>query len=725
MTQRRPLYGREDLRRLIEPKTIAVVGASPTPGSFGRRTLENLADFAGTVYGIHPTHTEILGRQTVPSLRDLPETPDCVIIAVGQHLVEQVIHEAAELGVGGAIVYASGYRETGAADGEEAQQRLLSVAGDAGLRLAGPNCIGLINAHSKAAMNFMTDCGSLIENGAGSISVVSQSGALGYALLQGPHRGLTFSKFLACGNSVDIDVADYVSFLADDPDTSTIICLMEGLTDGHRFMDAVRKAGRAGKPVIVYKAANGEASSKAALSHTGTLAGSAEAYRAAFRASGAVLVEDFEALMEVASFFAKNPSGPTGAGVGIMATSGGAGVICADKAEESGLPLPPLSTATAAVLGEVLPGFGSPANPADLTAEVLKDISTFKTSLRAFCDDPAFGAVVVPLTFVHDATTGVRARYLAEVAEETETALAAVWMNEWLEGPGSRDLEGGDRVSLFRSPARCMWTIRAWMDWHARDDWSDPAPQARGANLAAEALAARTHSGALTESEAKEIVARYGITVPVERIVGTAADAASVADDLGYPLVVKVVSPDILHKSEVGGVRVGLRSAEAVREAVETMSARLAQEAPGARIEGFSVQQMAGEGPEVLLGARFDAVFGPLVLLGSGGTWVEILKDAKVYLPLTERADALAAIQEMTLAKVLAGARGEAAYDTDALADAIVGFSRLVTDLDGLAADTELNPVRITRERGPVAVDALIVPADGVHERALAAAGAR
>jgi len=725
MTQRRPLYGREDLRRLIEPKTIAVVGASPTPGSFGRRTLENLADFAGTVYGIHPTHTEILGRQTVPSLRDLPETPDCVIIAVGQHLVEQVIHEAAELGVGGAIVYASGYRETGAADGEEAQQRLLSVAGDAGLRLAGPNCIGLINAHSKAAMNFMTDCGSLIENGAGSISVVSQSGALGYALLQGPHRGLTFSKFLACGNSVDIDVADYVSFLADDPDTSTIICLMEGLTDGHRFMDAVRKAGRAGKPVIVYKAANGEASSKAALSHTGTLAGSAEAYRAAFRASGAVLVEDFEALMEVASFFAKNPSGPTGAGVGIMATSGGAGVICADKAEESGLPLPPLSTATAAVLGEVLPGFGSPANPADLTAEVLKDISTFKTSLRAFCDDPAFGAVVVPLTFVHDATTGVRARYLAEVAEETETALAAVWMNEWLEGPGSRDLEGGDRVSLFRSPARCMWTIRAWMDWHARDDWSDPAPQARGANLAAEALAARTHSGALTESEAKEIVARYGITVPVERIVGTAADAASVADDLGYPLVVKVVSPDILHKSEVGGVRVGLRSAEAVREAVETMSARLAQEAPGARIEGFSVQQMAGEGPEVLLGARFDAVFGPLVLLGSGGTWVEILKDAKVYLPLTERADALAAIEEMTLAKVLAGARGEAAYDTDALADAIVGFSRLVTDLDGLAADTELNPVRITRERGPVAVDALIVPADGVHERALAAAGAR
>ncbi|MCK3769376.1 acetate--CoA ligase family protein [Microbacterium aerolatum] len=720
----RPLYGREELRRLIEPKTIAVVGASPTEGSFGRRTLENLADFKGTVYGIHPKHTEILGRKTFASLAELPETPDCVVVAVGQHLAEQVVRDAAALGVGGAIVYASGYRETGGADGEAAQERLLATARAADLRLAGPNCIGLINAHSKAAMNFMNDCSTLIKNGAGSISIVSQSGALGYALLQGPHRGLTFSKFLACGNSVDVDVADYVSYLAEDPETSTIICLMEGLTDGRRFIDAVRKAGRAGKPVIVYKAANGEASGKAAMSHTGTLAGSAEAYRAAFHAAGAVLVEDFEALMEVALFFSKNTAGPTGDGVGIMATSGGAGVICADKAEAVGLPLPALSTATETILMEALPGFGSPANPADLTAEVLKDISTFTTSLRAFCDDPGFGAVVVPLTFVHDATTGVRARYLSEVADANTTALAAVWMNEWLEGPGSRDLDGGSRVSLFRSPARCMWTIRAWMDWHARQDWSDSVIPAQEANPAAEILATRTASGALTESEAKEVVARYGIAVPAERIVQTADEAALVADRLGFPLVVKVVSPDILHKSEIGGVRVGLTSAEAVREAVETMMERVAREAADARIEGYSVQQMAGNGPEVLLGARFDPVFGPLLLLGSGGTWVEILKDAKVYLTPMNKAGAMAAIEEMTLAKVLKGARGEAAYDIDALADAIVSFSRLISDLDGLADDAELNPVRITRDRGPVAVDALIIPTADVHAPALIPAGA-
>ena len=707
----RPLYGRDDLRRLIEPRSIAVVGASPTQGSFGRRTLENLRNFTGAVYGIHPKHREILGRPTFAKLADLPEVPDCVIVCVGQNLAESVIKEAADLGIGGAIVYASGYRETGDADGEAAQLRLLDTARQAGLRLAGPNCIGLLNAGSKAAMNFMTDCGEMIAGEAGSIALVSQSGALGYSLLQGVHRGMGFSKFLACGNSVDVDVGDYVSYLAEDPDTSVIVCLLEGVSDGRRFMEAILKAGRAGKPVIVYKAANGEASGKAAMSHTGTLAGSAEAYRAAFRRAGAVLVEDFEALMEVATFFARNPQGPNGEGVGVMATSGGAGVICADKAEENALPLPALDDATAEVLKDIVPGFGSLANPADLTAEVLKDISTFKAAVTAFCDDPRFGAVVVPLTFVHETTTGVRARYLAEVAASTGTALAAVWMNEWLEGPGSRDLDSDASVTVFRSPARCMWTIRQWMDWHSRTDWAPLAEAAADAvaRPAAELLSAPASAAALTESAAKEIVALYGIPVPAEQIVRTPEEATAAAETMGYPVVLKVVSPDILHKSEVGGVRVGLASAEEVRNAVEAMAARLAHAAAGARIEGYSVQQMAGDGPEILLGARFDPVFGPLILLGSGGVWVEILKDVRVYLTPLDRKAALEAIDEMTLARVLHGARGEAPYDVEALADVVVAFSRMIRDLDGVAAEIELNPVRITRDNGPMAVDALIV----------------
>ncbi|RAN72387.1 hypothetical protein B5P43_32735 [Bacillus sp. SRB_336] len=713
MKDARALYGRTELGRLIEPKSIAVVGASPTEGSFGRRTLENLVNFDGSVYGINPKYDDILGRSTYSKLSDLPEIPDCVVVCVGKQFVEGVIEEAAALGVGGAVVYASGYRETGDAEGEAAQLRLTGSAQGSGLRIAGPNCVGLVNAHSKAAMNFMADCGPMISGPAGSISVVSQSGALGYALMQGIHRGITFSKFLACGNSVDIDVADYVSYLAEDPDTSVIVCVLEGVADGIRFIDAIRKAGRAGKPVIVYKAANGEISGKAAMSHTGTLAGSADAYRAAFRQSGAVLVEDFEALMEVATFFARNTDGPVGEGVGIMATSGGAGVICADKAEESRLALPELDDTTARVLHNAIPGFGSLANPADLTAEVLKNSETFKTCLSAFCEDPGFGAVVVPLTFAHEKSTGVRTPYLAEVAGKTRAALAAVWMNEWLEGPGSRELDGDEAVSIFRSPARCMWTIRQWMNWHARTDWdavTTSATESEGRHLASQLLPALgATTVALTESAAKKIVACYGIAVPIETVVESAEEAAIAASAVGFPVVVKVVSADILHKSEVGGVRINLTTADEVRDSVIAMQSRLAQDASGANIEGFSVQQMASDGPEILLGARFDPVFGPLVLLGTGGTWVEILKDVKVYLTPIDRRAAEAAVAEMTLAKVFAGARGEAPYDIGAIADCIVAFSQMVRDLEGKATEIELNPVRITRDRGPVAVDALIV----------------
>ena len=715
MTLKRDMYGRGDLRRLIEPKSIAVIGASPTEGSFGRRTLENLANFDGTVFGVHPKHTEILGRQAFPRLADLPEAPDCVVVGVGQHLVESVIQEAAELGVGGAIVYASGYHETGDEAGTEAQRRLLEICRTGGLRLAGPNCIGLVNAHSGAAMNFMTDCGSMIEGQAGSISVVSQSGALGYSLLQGVHRGLSFSKFLACGNSVDVDVADYVSYLAEDPDTSTIVCLLEGISDGRRLINAILKAGSCGKPVIVYKAANGEVGGQAALSHTGTLAGSAEAYRAAFDRAGAVLVDDFEALMEVATFFSRNPQGPNGPGMGIMATSGGAGVICADKAEENELLLPPLAESTATVLKDIVPGFGSLGNPADLTAEVLKDVSTFKSAVTAFCEDPGYGAVAVPLTFVHEATTGVRAGYLAEVAQENDTALAAVWMNERLEGPGSRELDSDSSVTVFRSPGRCAWTIRKWMDWHARSDWLPLEVGKSDTSTVSEAVwrkleEANSTTSALTETAAKEIVASYGINTPAETVVHDQSLAATAAESIGYPVVLKVVSPDILHKSDVGGVRVGLNDSEAVRDAAETMSERLAENVATARIDGYSVQQMVGPGPEILLGARFDPVFGPLVLIGTGGTWVEIFRDVKAHLVPLDRDSAKRALREMSMATVFDGIRGEEPYDIEAITDLLVAFSRLVEDLDGSVTEIELNPVRITRDRGPIAVDALIVP---------------
>lgn len=708
----RPLYGLSDLERLINPKTIAVIGASPTLGSFGQRTLENLAGFTGTVYGVNPKYDEVMGRATYPTLSALPEVPDCIIVGVGQRFAQDVIDEAGRLGIGGAIVYASGYRETGDPEGNEAQEHLVSSATSSGVRIAGPNCVGLVNTSSRAAMNFMTDCAQMLGTASGTVGIVSQSGALGYGLLQAAHRGMAFSKYLACGNSADVNVADYVSYLAEDDATRVIVCLLEGLNDGGAFLEAIRKAGLAGKPVIVYKAANSETSAKAAMSHTGTLAGSADAYRAALTQSGAVLVEDFEALVEVANFFTRNPTAPTADGVGIMATSGGAGVICADKAEANDLNLPALDTGTVAVLETAVPAFGSRANPADLTAEVLKDDSTFTKCLMAFCNDPSFGAVVVPLTFVHELTTGYRAHYMADVASRTETALAAVWMSEWLEGPGSRDLESDVSVAMFRSPHRCMWTIRRWLDWHAAraagifEQPSAPEVQ-HGRALAL--IDAHPEEQTLTETTAKMVLSEYGIESPAERFVTSPTHAFTISETMTFPLVLKVVSHDIMHKTDVGGLALNLTSPEEVERAVVNMQHTLAERAPEARIEGFSLQEMIEDGPEVLLGARFDPIFGPLLLLGTGGTWVEIIKDASIHLTPMSEASAREAVASMSLAKVFAGARGEAPYDVDSLVKAITAFSHLIRDAEGIASDIEINPIRVTRSRGAIALDALII----------------
>src|SRR5450631_3767955 len=367
----RALYGADDLKRLINPGTVAIVGASETRGSFGERTLSNMAAFTGKVFAINPKYRTLLDRPCVPSLAEMPESPDCVVLCVARPMVESMIEAAAAIGAGGVIVYASGFAETAKPDRIEAQQRLIELALRTGVRVVGPNCVGLANTSSAAGLNFMPDYAAMGHR-RGPIGIVSQSGALGYTVLQGMERGIGFSHYLAAGNSCDVDVCDFISYLAEDDDTRAIICLLEGVKDGDRFLAAARRARDAGKALIVYKTGNSETSSKAAMSHTGTMVGSAVAYRTAFEDAGAIAIDDLEAVLETASFMAKTKAPTRGRGVGILSTSGGAAVICADKAEAHGVPLPALEAKTATALHEVVPDFGSVANPSDLTAEVLK-----------------------------------------------------------------------------------------------------------------------------------------------------------------------------------------------------------------------------------------------------------------------------------------------------------------------------------------------------------------
>jgi acetate---CoA ligase (ADP-forming) len=710
-TVTRALYHRDDLKRLIDPKIVAIVGASETRGSFGERTLSNMSAFTGKVYAINPKYNSLLGRPCVPSLADLPESPDCVVLCVARTMVEDMIDSAAAVQAGGAIVYASGFAETSKPDRIEAQQRLAQLAQRAGVRVVGPNCVGIANTGSRAGMNFMPDYAGMGHR-RGPVGIVSQSGALGYTVLQGMQRGIGFSHYLAAGNSCDVDVCDFVSYLAEDDDTKSIVCILEGVKDGGRFFAAARKARSAGKTLVVYKTGNSETSSNAAMSHTGTMVGSVVAYQSVIEQAGAIAVDDLEAALETAAFMAKAKAPTRGRGVGILSTSGGAAVICADKAEAHGIPLPLLEPSTDRALREVVPDFGSVANPADLTAEVLKTSETFGFCLDAFLNDSGFSALVLPMIFAHASSSGARAPAIVEAAARSDRPLAVVWMNEWLQGPGSELLDADPRVCMFRSADRCFATLRAWFDWHERrvEEVSGARRSDPSAEPAARRILAglRDHGAALSETDSKRMLACYGIATPMEIVARDPEQAALASGQIGCPVAIKIVSPDILHKTQAGGVQLGLSTPGDVRSAAAEILASAARHAPLARIDGISVQQMAPPGVELVLGVKNDRQFGPLLAVGLGGIMVELLADTAVRLAPVDDQAARAMLASLKGHALLTGFRGKPGVNIDALVDTICRLSELAYDLRDLVDQIDVNPV-IASAGAVVAADALIV----------------
>jgi acyl-CoA synthetase (NDP forming) len=709
-TAARALYHHDDLKRLIDPQIVAVVGASETRGSFGERTLSNMSAFSGEVYAINPKYQDLLGRPCVPSLADMPKSPDCVVLCVTRPMVEGMIESAAAMRAGGVIVYASGFAETSKPDRIEAQQRLVQLAVRTGVRVVGPNCVGLANTGSRAGLNFMPDYAAMGHR-RGPIGIVSQSGALGYTVLQGMHRGIGFSHYLAAGNSCDVDVCDFVSYLAENDDTRSIICLLEGVKDGGRFLAAARKARDAGKALVVYKTGNSETSSKAAMSHTGTMVGSVVAYRTAIEEAGAIAVDNLEAALETAAFMAKARAPSRGRGVGILSTSGGAAVICADKAEAHGVPLPALEAETDRALREVVPDFGSVANPSDLTAEVLKTSETFGFCLDAFLNDSGFSALVLPMILAHASSSGARAPAIVQTAARSDRPLAVVWMNEWYQGPGSEFLDADPKVCMFRSADRCFATLRAWFDWHeSRPKRVGEARRSdRSAAQAARSIIAEKGRGAaLSETDSKRILACYGIATPQEILARDAEGAALAASRIAGPVAIKVVSPDILHKTEAGGVRLSVSTPEEARRAAEQILQSCLRYAPEARIDGVSVQQMVPSGVEMVLGVKNDRQFGPMVAAGLGGIMVELLADTAVRLAPVDDQSARGMLATLKGHALLTGFRGGPGVDIDRLVDTICRLSELADDLQDVIDQIDVNPV-IASSAGIVAADALIV----------------
>ena len=705
----RPLYTHAQLRRLLDPQSVALVGASERAGSFGDRVASNMAGFRGRLHLVNARYQEIGGKPCYPSLAALPEVPDCVVSAVAREAVEPVLEEAASLGVGGAVVFASGYAETAKPGRAAEQARLQALARTRAMPIIGPNCLGIVNYLSGAAMTFsaLPRQGEVAPH---AVGIISQSGALGFALALAVAHGTAVSHVLTSGNSCDVDMADYVAYLADDPACRAIVCLFEGMASPRRLLDAARRAAERGKVVVAHKIAVGESGAAAALSHTGSLAGSDAAYRAAFARAGIVVVDQFEALMETAAFFAKAPA-PRGAGIAVVAASGGAAIMAADKAEIHGVPLPQPAPATRAVLEARIPEFGSPRNPCDVTAQVLTDPESLNACAKALLDDPAYAALVVPSVYAYEPVVRRILAFDALAATAGKFA-CTIWVNEHLEGPGAREAETAAHTALFRSTDRCFAALAAWLARPAAPHGLTPADRLVPAAVRDEVAAALAKEGGaiIGEARAKALLARYGIPVVGEVGADDAEGAVTAAERLGFPVALKVAAPDLAHKTEIGGVRLGLRDAGAVREAAAEVLA--AAKRAGVGGAGLLVQRMIPPGLEIMLGARVDPLFGPLVVVGLGGVFVELLHDSVVDLAPVSLAGARAMLERLRGARLLDGFRGAPAIDRDRLAAIIAWFSEFAADHAAHYREIDLNPL-IAAGGEIVAVDALIVAKAG------------
>ncbi|MDF7776442.1 CoA-binding protein [Sphingomonas sp. AOB5] len=459
MSGARNLYTAAALDRMLKPRSVAIVGASAKPGAIGNQVVMGQKDFAGAVWPINPGRDEICGYKAYPDLRALPEAPDCVILATPRASIEGLIEECAAVGAGGVVVLASGFGEMEDAEHAATQERIAAIAAQHGLPVLGPNCIGFANVAHGAYMTFVPVLPKPEVTGR-AIGVVTQSGALGFALAQAAVRGVSFSHILASGNSCDIDAADFVSYLAGAPECQVIVAVIEGLKHSQRMVQAARAAREAGKPLILCAAASSAEGALAARSHTGSIAGTLDPYRGDLQREGVVLVEDFDRLVEIAAFFAKAPETPAANGVAAIATSGGAAIFAADAAAANGIALPQPSSEVLAELGKHIPDFVTIRNPCDVTAQNGNNPEAFNDCVRALAASDLYGAMVVPQTYSWRGTEE-RIGGLAAVADETAKPICLVWMSEDVGGPSTAIVERSNLI-LFRSMDRCFKALSLW-----------------------------------------------------------------------------------------------------------------------------------------------------------------------------------------------------------------------------------------------------------------------
>jgi acetyl coenzyme A synthetase (ADP forming)-like protein len=693
---------------LLYPKVVAVMGASRTPGKVGYVITANLIQgaFEGTIVPVNPSGGEILGRTVYKTLEEYGKPIDLGVIAVPPAQVKEAGAGCIRAGAKGLIVVTAGFKEVGP-EGAKMEEEIVDLCRSHGVRLMGPNCLGLINTRNRMNASFASSMPQ-----PGNISVISQSGALCTAILDwAASRKMGLATLISIGNKADLDETDFLSALAEDAETKVIACYLESIVSGDEFVRVAESVASV-KPVVILKAGTTSAGSKAASSHTGALAGTDIAYGAAFKRAGVIRADTFELLFDYATAFAMQPL-PNGDRVAIITNAGGPGIMAADAVEQAGMKVASLHPETADQLREKLPPAASVGNPIDVLGDA--DPERYAAAVEAAQADPSVDAIVVILTPQAMTRPAETARAIAARAN-CEKPLLAAFMGGADVMPGREELVAS-HLPDYPSPERAVAALKAMVDYAAwrrrppRIVTRFPVNRRRVQRIITRQL--RTGRLYVGEVQAKEILKAYDFHVPEGRLVTSPEEATEVADRIGYPLAMKIVSPDIIHKSDLGGVRLNLNSPQEVADAYELMMLRVRRRAPDALLEGVYLEQMVPKGREVILGMTRDPQFGPMLMFGLGGIFVEVMKDVSFHLAPITAEEAMQMLMGTRSYRLLEGVRSQARVNLAAIVEALQRMSQLVTDFPQIA-ELDINPF-IVAEVGEksVAADARILLSSG------------
>jgi len=690
------------IQRFFSPRSVAVIGAARREDKVGHVVFDNLSKtFTGKVYPINPNAEFIHGSVAYKSIDALPEPVDLALIVVPGKFVPQIMDDCGRAGIKAAIIISSGFKETGIA-GARLEREIIDIAGKWSMRFIGPNCLGLINAVTGLNASF---AGELPK--AGHIAFISQSGALCTAILdwaRGEEVG--FSEFVSLGNKADIDETDLLKAGLNNRDTNVISMYIEGVADGRKFIDVAGLVSRE-KPVIAIKAGGTDAGARAVSSHTGTLAGSDNVYRAAFKQAGIVQAETLESLLDYARGFANQPP-PVGNNLAIITNAGGPGIMATDACERLGLWPAQFSPKTIKILQNSLPPESNIYNPVDVLGDALAN--RYRAALEAVLADEGVDAILVILTPQAMTEITETAKAIGEAAAGSCKPVFTSFMGKDEVNKGVAILRA-DSIPNYSYPQRAIATIKAMSRWRSQTiNQSKMVRFPVNKKLVEETFArAKLHGRRqLTDTQSSVILKAYGINVPKNLLAKDVDEAVEFAREIGYPVALKIASPDIIHKSDVGGIKLNVGSDDELRSEFQKILENTGRYMRQAVIWGVSINEMINNGREVIIGVNRNPTFGPLIMFGLGGIYVEILKDVSFRIAPLTRADAKAMLAEIKSYLLLRGIRGEAKSDIEAVIDTILRVSQLVTDFPEIL-EMDINPLMVLAAgRGCVAADVRI-----------------